>query len=120
MIRLEGVGGIHLVLLCLSSWAVHRDALATDPKSIPTLASGWCKVLRSVDCGQGNEDNEPAEMEAIIMADVRLGAISVDCPDPALLGDFYKNVLSLEVMFSSEDFLALQGTGVLFTFQRVA
>ena len=54
------------------------------------------------------------------MADVRLGAISVDCPDPAVLGDFYKNVLSLEVMFSSEDFLALQGSGVLLTFQRVA
>ena len=46
-----------------------------------------------------------------MVADVRLGAVSVDCPDPAVLGEFYKNVLSLEVMFSSEDFLALQGTG---------
>jgi len=49
-----------------------------------------------------------------------LGAVSVDCPDPAGLGDFYKNVLDLEVMFSSADFVALRGAGVLLTFQRVA
>jgi hypothetical protein len=48
------------------------------------------------------------------VGDVRLGAIGVDCPDPAELGDFYKNDLDLEVMFSSADLLALQGTGVLF------
>lgn len=54
------------------------------------------------------------------MGDVRLGAITVDCPDPAGLGDFYKDVLDLEVMFSSEDFVALQGAGVLLTFHRVA
>jgi catechol-2,3-dioxygenase len=59
-------------------------------------------------------------MEAFMVEDVRLGAVSVDCPDPAALGEFYKCVLSLEVMFSTEDFLALQGTGVLLTFQRVA
>jgi catechol 2,3-dioxygenase-like lactoylglutathione lyase family enzyme len=53
-------------------------------------------------------------------ADVRLGAVSIDCPDPAALGEFYKNVLSLEVMFSSDDFVALQGAGVWLTFQRVA
>ncbi|MDT5344262.1 MAG: hypothetical protein QOE52_3446 [Mycobacterium sp.] len=53
------------------------------------------------------------------MGDVRLGAVSVDCPDPAGLGDFYKNVLGLNVMFSSADFVALQGAGVLLTFERV-
>ena len=41
------------------------------------------------------------EPEEDVVGDVRLGAISVDCPDPAGLGDFYKNVLGLEVMFSS-------------------
>jgi hypothetical protein len=51
---------------------------------------------------------------------VRLGAIAVDCPDPAALGDFYKNVLDLEVMFSSADLVALQGAGVLLTFERIA
>jgi catechol 2,3-dioxygenase-like lactoylglutathione lyase family enzyme len=60
------------------------------------------------------------EPEEDVVGDVRLGAISVDCPDPAGLGDFYKNVLGLEVMFSSADFVALQGAGVLLTFQRVA
>ena len=54
------------------------------------------------------------------MGDVRLGAVSVDCPNPAVLGDFYKDVLSLEVMFSADDFVALKGAGVLLTFQRVA
>lgn len=54
------------------------------------------------------------------MGDVRLGAITVDCPDPSGLADFYKDVLDLEVMFSSEDFVALQGAGVLLTFHRVA
>ena len=53
------------------------------------------------------------------MGDVRLGAVSIDCPDPAGLGDFYKNVLDLEVMLSSADFVALQGAGVLLTFERV-
>ena len=55
-----------------------------------------------------------------MVGDVRLGAVSVDCPDPAALADFYKNVLSLEVMFSSDNFVALHGAGVLLTFQRVA
>ncbi|CPR08583.1 glyoxalase/bleomycin resistance protein/dioxygenase [Mycobacterium bohemicum DSM 44277] len=54
------------------------------------------------------------------MGDVRLGAVSIDCADPAALADFYKNVLDVGVMFSSEDFVALQGAGVLLTFQRVA
>ena len=53
-------------------------------------------------------------------ADVRLGAVSLDCPAPAELADFYKDVLGLEVMFSSDDFVALQGAGVWLTFQRVA
>jgi hypothetical protein len=55
-----------------------------------------------------------------VVGDVRLGAVSVDCPDPAGLGDFYKNVLDLDVMFSSPDLVALQGAGVLLTFERVA
>ena len=53
------------------------------------------------------------------MGDVRLGAVTVDCPDPTGLGDFYKNVLNLEVMFSTADFVALQGAGVLLTFHRI-
>jgi hypothetical protein len=51
--------------------------------------------------------------------DVRLGAVSVDCADPSGLAEFYRNILDLQVMFSSDDFVALQGAGVLMTFQRV-
>lgn len=53
------------------------------------------------------------------MGEVRLGAIAVDCPDPIKLGDFYKNVLDLEVLSSSADLVALQGSGFLLTFERI-
>ncbi|MGB8403792.1 MAG: VOC family protein [Mycobacterium sp.] len=54
------------------------------------------------------------------MADIRLGAVSIDCADPVELAGFYRNVLELEDMFSSPDFVALKGASVLLTFQRVA
>lgn len=49
-----------------------------------------------------------------------LGAISIDCADPAALAQFYRQVLDLEVLFESEQFVALKGAAVLLTFQRVA
>lgn len=64
--------------------------------------------------------DRPVRREGDAVDDVRLGAVSVDCSDPAALSDFYRNVLDLNVMFSSPDFVALQGAGVLLTFQRVA
>ena len=51
---------------------------------------------------------------------VRLGAISLDCADPPALADFYRQMLDLEEMFSTPDFVALKGAAVLLTFQRVA
>ncbi len=50
----------------------------------------------------------------------RLAAISLDTSDPAGLADFYRQLLDLELMFESEDFVALQGAAVLLTTQRVA
>ncbi|MGH3726769.1 MAG: VOC family protein [Mycobacterium sp.] len=50
----------------------------------------------------------------------RLGAISIDCPDPSALSHFYQQVLGLEVLFESADMAALKGAAVLLTFQRVA
>lgn len=50
----------------------------------------------------------------------RLGAISIDCADPAALASFYQQVLDLEILFESEQFTALKGAAVLLTFQRVA
>jgi hypothetical protein len=50
----------------------------------------------------------------------RLGAISLDSADPAVLADFYRQLLGLEVMFESPDFIALSGAKVPLTVQRVA
>lgn len=50
-------------------------------------------------------------------AAARLAAISLDAADPA---GFYRELLELEVVFESADFVALKGAGVLLTVQRVA
>ncbi len=49
-----------------------------------------------------------------------LGAISLDCDDPASLAQFYVALLGMEIGFESDDFVALQGGPVWLTFQRVA
>lgn len=49
----------------------------------------------------------------------RLAAISLDTSDPVPLADFYRAFLGLELMWDSEDFIALKGAGVLVTVQRV-
>jgi hypothetical protein len=49
----------------------------------------------------------------------RLAAVSLDSPDPAGLGAFYRQLLDLEVFFESEDFVALKGAAILITVQRV-
>jgi len=53
-------------------------------------------------------------------AAVRLGGVSLDGDDPKSLASFWRDLLELEVMFESEDFVALKGAGVLITTQRVA
>ena len=53
-------------------------------------------------------------------AHARLAAVSLDSADPAALAEFYRRLLDLEIMFATEDFVALQGAGVLLTMQRVA
>ncbi len=50
----------------------------------------------------------------------KLGAVSLDCDDPAALAQFYIALLAMEVAFESDDFIALQGGPVWLTFQRVA
>lgn len=49
----------------------------------------------------------------------RLGAVSLDCDDPAELAEFWKEVLGLETFFESDTFVALKGADVLLTFQKV-
>jgi catechol-2,3-dioxygenase len=49
----------------------------------------------------------------------RLSAVSLDSGDPAGLAAFYREFLGLETMWSSDDFVALKGAGILLTFQKV-
>jgi len=49
----------------------------------------------------------------------RLAAVSLDSSDPAALAEFYRQLLGLETMFESDDFVALKGAGVYLTTQRV-
>jgi hypothetical protein len=49
----------------------------------------------------------------------RLAAVSLDSSDPAVLAEFYRQLLDLELMFESDDFVALKGAGVYLTTQRV-
>lgn len=49
----------------------------------------------------------------------RLAAVSLDAPHPAGLAGFYRELLDLEVVWESADFVALKGAGVLLTVQRV-
>jgi catechol 2,3-dioxygenase-like lactoylglutathione lyase family enzyme len=76
-----------------------------------------CSPVSDATLMQSNDD--PDDPKGDTVGHVRLGAVAVDCADPAELSDFYKDVLDLKVMFSSPDFVALQGAGVLLTFQRV-
>jgi hypothetical protein len=54
-----------------------------------------------------------------MVAIARLAAVSLDSPEPSTLAAFYRQLLDLEVMFETEDFVALQGAGILITVQRV-
>ena len=50
----------------------------------------------------------------------RLAAVSLDTSDPAALATFYRQLLDLELLFESGDFVALKGASVILTMQRVA
>ncbi|MFI5036712.1 MAG: VOC family protein [Acidimicrobiales bacterium] len=50
----------------------------------------------------------------------RLGGVSLDCADPVVLAAFYRDLLELEVVLESDDFIALRGAGIYLTAQRVA
>ena len=49
----------------------------------------------------------------------RLAAVSLDASDPAPVAAFYRDLLELEIVWDSADFVALKGAGVLITVQRV-
>ena len=49
----------------------------------------------------------------------RLAAVSLDTSDPAGLAAFYRQLLDLELLFETEEFVALKGASVILTMQRV-
>ncbi|GAA0900283.1 VOC family protein [Virgisporangium aurantiacum] len=54
-------------------------------------------------------------------ATIRLYAVTVDCPDPAALAEFYSQLLSLKISYSTDDFAGLDTEGgPAIGFQRVA
>ena len=53
------------------------------------------------------------------MVAIRIGAISLDCDDPAALGAFWASLLDGEIAFSSEDFVAVSTDGVWLSAVRV-
>jgi len=50
----------------------------------------------------------------------KLGAVSLNCPDPHELAVFYSALLEKEIAFESEDFAALQLDNLWLSFQKVA
>ena len=50
----------------------------------------------------------------------KLGAVSLNCPDPHELAVFYSALLEKEIAFESEDFSAIQLDNLWLSFQRVA
>lgn len=59
------------------------------------------------------------DLDDPVAAIAKLGAVSLDSPDPTGLASFYRQLLDLEVFFESDDFVALKGAGILITTQRV-
>ena len=54
-----------------------------------------------------------------MIAIARLAAVSLDGSNPAALATFYRQLLDVEVLFESADFVALKGAGILLTMQKV-
>lgn len=53
------------------------------------------------------------------MTTIRLGSISLDCADPALLAQFWASLLGGEIAFSSDAFVAVKLDGVWLSTVRV-
>jgi predicted enzyme related to lactoylglutathione lyase len=49
----------------------------------------------------------------------KLGAVSLNCPDPHALAVFYSTLLEREITFESDDFSAIQLDNLWLTMQRV-
>ena len=50
----------------------------------------------------------------------RIAGISLDCPDPALLADFYLTVLGGRALWANADSVGVEASGVVLVAQRVS
>jgi predicted enzyme related to lactoylglutathione lyase len=50
---------------------------------------------------------------------IRLGSLSLDCPDPQGLAAFYARLLGVDVAYDSETFSAIKLNGMWLSMQRV-
>ena len=50
---------------------------------------------------------------------IRLGSVSLDCPDPSALARFYATLLGVEVAYDTEGFAALRLDGAWLSMQKV-
>jgi catechol-2,3-dioxygenase len=50
-------------------------------------------------------------------SDIRLGAVSFDASDVTALADFWRELLGLEIIWTSDTFIALGGAGIALTVQ---
>lgn len=50
----------------------------------------------------------------------RLAAVSLDAVDPVPEAEFWRDLLGLQIIWQTDDFVALRGAAVLITVQRVA
>ncbi|HUY07327.1 MAG TPA: VOC family protein [Acidimicrobiales bacterium] len=52
-------------------------------------------------------------------APIRLGSVSLDCPDPSALARFYATLLGVEVAYDSEGFAAVRLDGLWLSMQKI-
>ena len=53
------------------------------------------------------------------MTNIRLGSVSLDCADPKILASFWAELLGGEIVFTSDDFVAVKLDGVWISTVRV-
>ncbi|NNN13814.1 MAG: VOC family protein [Acidimicrobiaceae bacterium] len=53
-----------------------------------------------------------------MVSNIRIGAISLDCPDPISLANFYAALLGAEVAFQTENFAAIHIGGTWLSMQK--
>jgi hypothetical protein len=55
----------------------------------------------------------------LMASNIRIGAISLDCPDPTSLANFYATLLGTEVAFQTENFAAIHAGETWLSMQKV-